>query len=181
MAKFYHLDRGNLLMEGQTIELVKYNDILSNDNSQLTEKLQNHYNNLFPNGVTMHGDGYFAKSNNFTLISPSLELVFEYVRKANFLDKPSRAQSFFAVEPIHDIFRFADILNVDVHNLSVWEVECETYHRANMRLLSVGSSNLVTSYYANEYWSGGTASDTEPFWEYLLVPPVKIVRRITIL
>jgi hypothetical protein len=39
MTQFYHLDRGNLLEEGQTIDLVKYNDILVPSSSELTEKL----------------------------------------------------------------------------------------------------------------------------------------------
>lgn len=179
MGRFYHLDRGNLLVEGKTISLAKFNDI-SSASPEYTEKLQNHYNVLFPNGVTQHGNGYFANEGKFEFTSPFIELLFEYVRRANFSDKPSRAESFFALDSPTKIKALASMLHVEIHNCTVWEVECETYYTANMRLLSLRCSNLVTSYNANEYWSCGTGGDPQPFWEYLLVPPVKILSRINI-
>lgn len=180
MAKFYHLDRGNKLYEGQIVQLDKYNDIICDNNSRFTQILQNHYNDLFPNGVTEHGNGYFASNNQYILINPQIELLFEYVRKANFKGKPSRAESFFAVESINDIQRFTDRYSINIFNCTIWEVEAESYYRYNMNLLNISSSNLVTSYIANEYWSGGTAGDSNPFWEYLLVPPVKIIKKVNI-
>jgi len=177
MAQFW-VDkyRGNTLTYGQTIDLVKYNDISSTD-PKFTKCLQSHYSKLFPRGVTWHGNSYFAKCNDFILINPSLELVFEYAKRAYFPDKPSRAESFFAFHSLQDIFVFANVINIDASNHTIWEVECDNYHRGNMRLLSLGS-NLVTSYYAHEYWSGSAGGDCEALWEYLLTPPVHILRKI---
>lgn len=181
MARFYHLDRGNKLEVGQSIDLVKINDINCRDNPMFTQTLQSHFYNLFPNGVTSHGDGYFASSSEYAIISPAIELLYEYVRKANFKDKPSRAESFFAVKSLNDIQRFADMYRINIYECSIWEVECENYHRGDMNLLKILPSNLITSYFANEYWSGGTADDPQPFWEYLLTTPVKIVRKINLM
>jgi hypothetical protein len=180
MAQFFHLDRGNLLVEGQTIELEKKYDYVKHSNPKLTETFRNHYDKLFPNGVTMHGEHYFAKPTVHKNVNSVLELVFEYVRRSDFIDKPSRAESFFALDSLGDVFRIAQKLNnINVQNCSIWEVESETFHRADMQLLDLGT-NLMTSFCAHEYWSGTARDDTEPLWEYLLVPPVKIVRKLNI-
>ncbi|WP_017416032.1 DUF2441 domain-containing protein [Clostridium tunisiense] len=174
--KFYHLDRGNSLKEGQVVELKQIDDIECTNVPKLSSELQNHFNELFSDGVTRHGEMYFAFGGHNNS-NPIIELILEYIRKANFNNKPSRNKCLFAVENINDIFRLATLLNAK--NFTVWEVECESYFKANMNLLGINTpSILINSYIFNDYWKGNQGIDDNPLWEYLLVPPVKIIRKI---
>lgn len=163
---FYLVDRRNSLSEGLIMDLVKYNDITPSI-------LQNHLNEMFPNGVTNHGNQYFAGSNSDPkLTEPQLEVLAEYIRRAHFSDLPSRFQSIFAVDRIELAKEFANIYGQG----KIWEVEAKEYFKADMALLLQQPSTLGNSYQLNEYWKG-SSSDT-PFWEYLLKPPVKVIREI---
>jgi hypothetical protein len=59
----------------------------------------------------------------------------------------------------------------------VWQVETDNYFKADMNILS-HQTVLVFSYLANVYWSGRAAPHTSPFWEVLLIPPVKILQKV---
>jgi hypothetical protein len=92
MPPFYTVDRRQTLHQGFQIELVKYNDINP-------PELQVHVDEMFPEGVSSHGEFYFLRnSSHHGLANPSIELVFEYVRRAKYPDRPSRFQSIFAFE-----------------------------------------------------------------------------------
>ena len=45
-----------------------------------------------------------------------------------------------------------------------------------MNLLSLKDSLLVLDYRAHLYWKGETIGN--PYWEYLLVPPVRVIRKV---
>jgi hypothetical protein len=56
-------------------------------------------------------------------------------------------------------------------------VESDITFKVDMRLLIVPDLMLSLSYNAHRYWNG-ISIDNNPIWEYLLVPPVKVIRRI---
>ncbi len=170
MEKLYTVDRLGTLTQNQVCKLVKHDDI--------SPKFLNfHAADMFPEGVSRHGDSYFLGSKQKTLIaSPALELTFEYVRRSIYPDRPSRFQCMFAVDNLESARLFME--KHPDYDSSIWEVDAEVVFRANMNMLYAGDSILVTSYRANMYWAGDPGPDGFPFWEYLLKCPVIIGKRV---
>lgn len=191
MPVFYHLDRTNSLKKGDIINLHKVNNI-SCDEYKITPMLQEHLEELFPYGLSHHGDNYFASSNCIPYLHPVLELLMEYIRRCSYSYMPSRGESFFAVETVNDAVRLCNVLKENPNNASIWEVECDIAFKFDMFLLDIAqsfiglknSSNLFTSLLINMYWEGRSIKeilpDDNPFWEYLLLPPVKIIKKVNI-
>lgn len=173
--RYYHVDRLSTLTEGQIIQLVKWDDIDP-------PELQNQADILFPDGVSYHGNCYMLSSDWALQSNPNnrdpktIEIIYEYIRRSNFTDKPSRFQSFFALNTMDQVKRFKD--KYDIHNSSVWVVESDSVFKADMNLLSLGSSPLACTYLAHKYWQGEAGFDPNPFWEYLLKLPVTVLEKI---
>jgi hypothetical protein len=165
MPSYYHLDRRNGFVNGAEARLVCHQDI------QPTP-LQEHLDALFPNGVTEHGRQYLVQAQVIAAQEPALELLFEYVRRASFPDRPSRFQSLFGFGSLGDALRFRNDMNAE--RARIWRVEVSDAFRADMNYLKlVGASALTVSYFAHRYWSGSSSSpesSPEPRWEYLLRP-----------
>jgi hypothetical protein len=171
MKTFYTVDRAGALFDGAVIDIVKHDDISP-------KNLQIHVDSLFPNGVSSHGDRYFLKNDSHGQItSAAIELLFEYVRRANFSGLPSRFESLFACETIEDALKFRSYFGKPSD--SIFEVFSDrTSFKGNMALLDNNQTSLVCSYFADEYWNGNQGPLTGCFWEVLLELPVKIGKQI---
>lgn len=170
MTIFYTVDRLTSLNENLSIQLISYQDISP-------KELQDHVNDMFPDGVSKHGDTYFLKNKSLgKVINSNIELLFEYVRRTKYIDKPSRFQSFFAFEKKEDALNFKQKYG-NPDNL-VWEVEGKNYFKADMNLLILGASILQISYLANQYWQGNSSDN--PVWEILLKPPIHMRKKINL-
>lgn len=164
---FYTTDRNNSLKKDAILDLTAYKDIQP-------EELQKHVNMLFPGGVSSHGEQYFLQGQTLAnSVNSVLEIIFEYVRRSNFQERPSRCQTFFAFDDIKQAEEFNRKTNSDG---SIWQVECDSYFRADMNLLNLNNSLLVVSNNAYKYWKG--LPDTDVFWEYLLRPPVRVIKKV---
>jgi hypothetical protein len=121
----------------------------------------------------VRGDSYakFVKD-----LSPLIELLIEYVRRSFYPEKPSRFQSVFAFDNYEQAKDFKYRFSDDKSKGSIWEVEANNILKADMNLLSLGNSLLEADYLAHLYWKGETIGN--PYWEYLLVPPVKVIRKV---
>ncbi|MFH1933719.1 MAG: DUF2441 domain-containing protein [Pseudomonadota bacterium] len=172
MPEFYHIDRQGHLKEGDTINLVKYNDIHP-------DFLQSHVDFLFQDGVSSHGERYYLKGlQDPRLPNPQLEILFEYIRQAHFPDKTSRFQAMFAFETENSALEFKN--KYCSNQGSIWRIQSDQYFKGNMKLLKLGGSILMTSYFAHEYWRGNAGpEDIGNFWEILLFPPIQILNRIS--
>lgn len=173
MTIFYHIDRLGTLRSDSVIGLTHYRDINP-------EALQQHVDQLFPEGVSSHGERYFLRNDTPAIvISPIIELLFEYVRRSSYADKPSRFQSFFAFRSLSDSRNFLE--KFCNSQGTIWEVEYDESRafRADMNVLTLRNSLLVSSYRAHRYWQGlPDPSGEPPVWEYLLRPPVTILSRL---
>lgn len=166
---FYTIDRGSTLKENLKINLKLYDDISPTF-------LKGHVDSLFPDGLSSHGEHYFLRNNSKALnVSPMLELIIEYVRRADYKNKPSRFQSFFAFDSLSQAKDFRSEYG-ETSN-AIYKINTDIYHKANMKLLYAGNSILVTSYFANSYWQSVPGIE-EICWEYLLPLPVTILDRI---
>ncbi|MFD2640024.1 hypothetical protein [Piscibacillus salipiscarius] len=171
--QFYHLDRIGSLEIGKEISL---NPIYVNSNSK---EISNHIKELFKEGISKHGLQYInaLQGNN-----AQTEWFFEYVRRSNFQDKPSRFQSFFGFSTLDDIERMKSKLNIS--GGTIYLVQSSQYFRADMNLLGIQQSYLMFSLLANIYWSGETYKELnskfgfKPLWEYLLTGEIKIIDKI---
>jgi len=171
MTRYFTVDRNKSLKPNLLIDLVKYNDVTPRE-------LQKHINHLFPQGVTSHGEFYLLRGKTpATRVSPIIELLFEYVRRSQFPSRPSRFQSFFAFSTLEDAEAFKKHPQYGKPNSLIWEVEADNAFKADMALLTLGGSLLIVSYNTHRYWSGLPSGD-RPCWEFLLVPPVNVIRQI---
>ncbi len=171
MGRYFTVDRNRTLEEGKIINLVKYSDVGP-------QELQAHVDSLFPDGVTRHGEHYMLKGQTSAMDrnkSPTIELLFEYVRRSHFPSRPSRFQSIFAFENIDQAVSFRN--KYGKSDGLIWEVESDAAFKADMLLLTLKDSLLRLSYNAHQYWRG-MSSGNNPVWEYLMVPPVRVIRRI---
>ncbi len=166
MYNFFHVDSGKSLKKGQKIKLTHYYGI---ENKELEE----HVNLLFPKGFSRHGERYFVSSqirvefkesdlpslleNNYIKTTSNsrngiIEILFEYVRRSNFPDKPSRFQSLHAFKTIEDATKFRK--EYCESKGYVWEVKCDNAFKVDMNLLNLEGSLLKLSYKIHKYWSG---------------------------
>jgi hypothetical protein len=168
MARYFTLDRAKTLKAGQRIDLVRYGDVTP-------PELQTHVNSLFPQGVTSHGERYLLRAETpANGVNSVIELLFEYVRRSQFPKCPSRFQSIFACKTIEEAEAFKN--QHGTPDSLIWEVEASKGFRVDMKFLTLQGSLLILSYNAARYWEG-LPSDANPFWEFLLTPPVKVVRQ----
>ena len=168
--KLYTVDRKGTLNPGDICDLVVYDDINP-------KSLANHVSSMFPGGVSAHGERYFLQNSaHSTIISPMLELVFEYVRRSKFPHLPSRFQCMFAMDSVAAANQFKH--QYDCNDAPVYRVESQTTTiKVDMTLLTA-QTVLVTSHFGHLYWSGEKHPEIEPFWEYLLRCPVTVCERV---
>lgn len=165
--EFYTVDRVGTLYEGSECGLVKYSDINP-------PCLGIHVDELFPDGISTHGERYFLRNDARTqVVDPMLELLFDQVRRAAYLDRPSRFQSMFAVGSLAAAHQF----QAQYGGGAIYRVSADVIFRGDMNLLNAGNSTLVTSWFAHQYWRG-EAGSKDPFWEWLLKCPVKVGERV---
>ncbi|OIB56156.1 DUF2441 domain-containing protein [Natrialba sp. SSL1] len=98
------------------------------------------------------------------------EWVFEFVRRSEFPDHPSRFQSFFGVETEQEATAFQSDFDPDAQ---IVEVEYSVGVKADMDLLSC-QSFADGLHQATTYWNGEPGSD-DPTWEILMQPPVEVI------
>jgi hypothetical protein len=184
LARFYHVAKIQL-EPNQIIKLIRINH--TNEN---LPGIKNYINAEFEGRLTEHGIEYLTR-RKITKIEPStkkriiddaepiIEIIFEYVRRSNYENRPSRFQSIFAAKHLKDAKKFRDRYRKSIGD--IWEIECETYFKADMNIITdpLYNTPLVLSYLAHEYWLGHSHPKyPNPSWEYLLTPPVKVLRRI---
>lgn len=168
--RYYTLDRTGRLSEGMILGLVRHLDVQP-------DFLLKHVDEMFPEGVTEHGNSYFLRgSRPANSVESAIELLFEYVRRSHYPDRPSRFQSVFAFASVEETQTFRKKHGKPTH--VIWEVEATLSFKGNMGLLTLASSLLTLSWRAHEYWRGQPGKGVPELWECLLVPPVTIVRPI---
>jgi hypothetical protein len=159
------------------------------DANKITDPdLQGHVEALFPDGLSQHGLGYLFWQG--PLVSPlqpgiydanaigqmnshAIELIFEFVRRTAFPDRPSRHQSIFAWETRDDAVRFAQ--GQGLTGAVIWEIQGECSFKADMNLLHLGTA-LQASFAAHSYWKGEARKGAAPHWECFLDPDAHVVR-----
>lgn len=209
-VKLYHIDRKNSLKVGDEINLTKIDVRAENDEEKilLQSKLDKEFKNgVSSHGAYYYAGGvpWFDSQEVFNLkeqlgqlnpndqfrlkellmkkeqldhylISSDIELIFELVRRVNYSECISRFESFFATD-FDGMLSMYETISSNGSNVKIYEVECENYERHDMSLLKRGS-NLQIDGSADLYWSG--KSSEKPLYEYLLKPPVRIIRQVNI-
>jgi len=176
MANFFTVDRLGKLKASQVLDLQIYADVMP-------PVLQSLVDSLVPEGVSQHGEQYLLKNPNSQLkavANSPIEMFFELFRRARFPTRPSRYQSWFAAETLEEAQAFRQKYGNPAN--SIWEVEANSFFKANMSLLKPTNSMLCQAYLAQCYWNGSEGPSGElkipPFWEVLLMPPVKVIQEI---
>ncbi|MBR8279100.1 DUF2441 domain-containing protein [Burkholderia vietnamiensis] len=107
---------------------------------------------------------------------PATELIWEYVRRAHFPDRPSRFTSTCAWKELDEARAWRS--RSGAPNAKIWRLDAEEGFVANLSLLHVGTSTLRASQFAHAYWAGehGPALDgiAPPCWEVLLCGSITV-------
>ena len=136
--------------------------------------IHRHILSLFPEGLSPHGWSFVTEyhcpkeidARWYVASDPTIELVFEYVRRAFYPTRPSRLQSYFAFDSIERARSFHS-------EGKIYRMLPTNAFRADMTWLNISYQFAVASYNAHQYWRG-MASNT-PDWEFLLVPPIEVM------
>ena len=206
----YHMDCNESLNEGMEIKLRSFSS-LRNENRNVLEK-------LFPDGISKHGLNYledcfydfpfYTQTAAGEKLPPCAfldsvfnipaamgshfsEIIFELVRRGMFPLSPSRFQSLFAVESLHDFHLWEDIERFSKEK-PIYEImipdnsphfdsnwlkagfAAGAYNDAPNAYFAFSPTialNLPMSYWAQE------ATDS-PRWEYIIPLPITIGRRV---
>jgi hypothetical protein len=143
-------------------------------------ELRAHIQSLFPDGLSLHGWHYLIETHEFKMggvenapyVSHEMvcELVFEYVRRAEFPTLQSRLQSYFGWESLEAATEF------NKTGKPIYRLESDITFRGDQNWLTVGAQSVRGSISAFKYW-GGFSTD-KPKWEVLLAPPVRVMERV---
>ena len=166
MPEFFHVDRSGSLQVGQVIDLDP-----SPTGPPLTREQEVELGRLFPQGIARHAQEWLANFGaDGSLVQR--ELLYEFVRRADYPDRPSRFESVFGFATEEDARAF---LNVYVGGQPpIVRLEADEHFRANMLLLDITRPGAGISLSAQRYWSGARGPVGE-LWEELLVPPATVV------
>lgn len=183
----YHIDRSRTLFPGMKIDFMKP--------TINPEFLSRTLHSSYPEGISMHGNYYFARQADSFIdtggnLMPQkiqnanahlIDNVFEYERRINFPQLPSRFQSIFCSETISEARKWIDALQLE-ETARIWEINYD--HGQSVKLDSgwlKGDLNnlsfLVLSHYATQYWSGVAYHEASCF-ESLVRLPVTVGRMI---
>ena len=141
--------------------------------------LENITQQLFPAGLTNHGKKYLLDEclviptqqgpAPYVPHIPMIELISELVRRTFFPEQPSRLSALFAWATFDEAVTFQQ----QYGGGTIYEVEADTFLQADMNLLFLGGSGIGALLFAMKYWRG--ESSPTPRWEFLLVPPIRVV------
>ncbi len=182
MPIFYHVSRADI--NGfDKLELIECStEVFPCTGAWTDEEFRKCIIKMFNGKLSAHGKTYFYNQfvyngSGFSVHdSAVIEYTYELVRQIHFSKAPSRFQSFFAVESIEDAQKLRNE-TFSGHG-DIYEVECEDFFKADMKLLYTGICFAGNQILANKYWSG--ESSDNPLWEILMKEPVRIIRKIEV-
>jgi hypothetical protein len=184
-AEYFSVDRRGYYKPGGTLNLFKENpfgwtSFLPIDGLVTAEALAAHLNELFPDGLSLHGWNYMTGHTdfltkhgttvNYANYETTLELLLEYVRRAEFPSSHSRMQSYFAFGSLDAALAFR------TNGSPVYRLDADVVLQLDQHWLRHGNQGVAGSYCARKYWSG--AGSDNPKWECLLMPPVRVLRQV---
>lgn len=180
MKDFYHVSRLDLTNISR-FELMKFSGSISAEGLHSAEEFCFYKSNLFPDGISKHGETYlhqpFKSSGpnlSFTPNELTLETTFDIVRQLKFPQKKSRFVCSFGCLTLDDAKK---IKHDTFHGQGkIYKVACNNYFLADMNFLKQAGSILGLQIVAEKYWSG--QSSNNPFWEVLMECPVQIIAPI---
>lgn len=170
MTIYFHVDRGAQLCQGQRINLQKLEFPTSPD-------LDLHCNSQLLNNVSFHGKQYLNSQVKAGNGEAAIELIWEYVRRAHFPNKPSRYGATFAWRTKEEAEAFLEIAGPNI--AKIWRIDAAESFIANMSLLNIGTSAIRASQFAHAYWEGSVGPVInglqKPAWEVLLTGNLTVI------
>lgn len=166
--RLIHLDRTGRLHEGDTLEL--FNDY--------GIEIFTNIANTYPTGISEHGHryGFGTEPQTATELcnSKAIEWLFEGIRLSRYPTTLSRMQAIFAVNE-SDISRMVGQFGF-TSSTACFEVVSSHVEKRDMTLLTGDIASAFMN--ANKYWQG--LCSEQLLYEYLMKPPVKIVRKLSL-
>jgi len=176
MVKLYVVDRYNRYRENHVVSLKTFNDITPVELGHLILE-------LFPDGVSDQGNYYFLSNSPYVDPTINIDWSFEFYRRAQHLDKPSRWQCLYAWQQLDEAIAFRSSKGSPSDPIFEIDTDLRNCHIADMSLLDNADSALIHTYRAELYWQGQTmpnhlCNGWRSQWEVLVPLPVTIGRQI---
>ena len=117
-----------------------------------------------------------------------MELLLEKGRQSIDRSLPSRANCIFALDSLEKFEELARLMRINIDEYDIYEVEAKRIFKADMYLVDtiyylMSQSITITSMLIDYYWKGYPLNkfkeDEGCFWEYLLEPPVKVIKKVS--
>lgn len=174
MPIYYHVDRLGQLTPGLDFQFQK---MPIGQWSDLVDHAELHW----PQGVSRHGNQYLGTSVMNSL-AVAIEIAWEFLRRGQFPERPSRFASVFAWKTYAEANAFRQKA---APQAKIWAIEAQEGFTANMTLLTIGHTALRISQLADAYWQGKAAPEeysdqlAPPCWEVLVPLPVQVLYEAT--
>jgi|GEM_PF-2716227 len=166
--RLIHLDRASRLHEGDTLDL--FNDYGIDTFTNIAK--------TYPSGISEHGHTYGfgieLQTTSELCNNKTYEWLFEGIRLSRYPAALSRLQAFFAVSE-SDVSRIVGQFGF-TSSTACFEVVSSHVEKRDMALLTGDIASAFIN--ANKYWQG--LCSEQPLYEYLMKPPVKVVRKLTL-
>jgi len=170
MAIFFHVDvRGEIKAGDMLTTMPVKSSSYPEDAVEL--------NRMFPQGLSYFGATimlHMGHEGSDTVIEQILETIRREFRQKCGVDYPSRMTSLFACRDLQSTRQFRD--RFQRKDGRIWEVECDDYFKGDMDFVC---HELTEDHNLAVYYWQSRQKSVKPFWEYLLRPPVKVIREIS--
>ncbi len=176
----YHITHSN-------VEKNQIYELLEPDFSIIDDSMKHVITNNFPEGLSHWGNYLYPKRANFQTAGMSVyETIYEYERKLNYPEKPSRFQSIFATKSIEDLKLWIPTFQGRNIPFFIWKIdtldskviELDSNFLAGGDVLGLQTfAPALTAYVAKEYWNGSMTGD--PRKELLISPKIKFIEDVS--
>jgi hypothetical protein len=113
------------------------------------------------------------------------ELIFELVRLRRYPEKPSHLQAVFAWASVADALTVAELKGLAGRKPTLWELVCDgPAHLGSVTFVddceTALSRDKLPAVFAEaeRYWRGEPGASLS-LWEWVLAPPVRVVRQVS--
>ena len=170
-----------------TVEINQICELLDPDLSIIRDDMKHIITDIYPEGLSRWGNYLYPQRSNAQNAGMMVyETIYEYERRLNFPDLPSRFQSIFATKSIEDLKIWLPTFQARNIPFFIWKIdtldssviELDSNYLAGGDVFGLQAfSPVLTSFAANKYWKGSMTDN--PRKELLVSPKIKFIENIS--
>ncbi|QBX23685.1 hypothetical protein Javan146_0008 [Streptococcus phage Javan146] len=169
------------------VEINQVYELLDPDLSIVQAEMKCLITNIYPEGLSRWGNYLYPQRSNAQNAGMMVyETFYEYERRLNFPDLPSRFQSMFATKSIEDLKMWLPTFQARNIPFFIWKIDTldSKVIELDSNFLAGGDvfglqtfSPVLTSFMASKYWNGSMTDN--PKKELLVSPKIKFIEDVS--